>query len=179
MPEEHLQEELALDAKKQDCLFSIGGPVKATNEYVWAIDGNVLDLPQHECSGSLDTSKKPFKRHLKSPDESAAQYIERVICTFTLYIGDPDDNGHCPMWTTKRGLCFCFTLIPREMKVKSQKSTIFASTPDNPQPVVVEGAIATHHKLVKFISFLKQGYCDILEGMSRIALPKSIRFVHE
>jgi hypothetical protein len=179
MPEEHLQEELALDAKEQDYLFSIGGPVKASNEYVWAIDGNVPDLPQHECSGFMETLKRPFKRHLKSPDESAAQYIERVICTFALYIGDLDNNGHCLMYAAKRGLCFCFTLIPREMKVKSHKSTIIAPTPDNPRPVVVEGAITTHHKLVKSVSFLKQGYADILEGMSRISLPKSIRFVHE
>jgi len=179
MPEEYLQEKLALDAKAQDCLSAIGDPVKASNEYVWAIDGNAPDLPRHECSGFMETLKKPFKRHLKSPDESAAQYIERVICTFALYIGDPDDNGHCPMYATKRGLCFCFNLIPREMKVKSRKSTIFAPTPDNPRPVVVEGAITTHHKLVKLVSFLKRGYADILEGMSRIALPKSIRFVHE
>jgi hypothetical protein len=94
-------------------------------------------------------------------------------------MGDLDDSGHCPLVAKKREFCFCFTLIPREMKVKSQRSSIFTPTQGNLQPVVVKGEIATHHKLVKLEFFSQQGHLDILEGMSRISLPKSIRFAYE
>ena len=179
MPEDGFADELELDNKEKDYLFSISGPVEATNEYMWQIDGNTSDLPEYDCGGPFAGLMKAFKRHYKSKHESVGQYIERVLRSFELYVGEAAENGDCAMVARKRGLCIWFTLIPQQMKIKSKRSTIFTPTASNPKPVIVEGEVATHHKLVKFVSFSHKYDSDHHGQMSRVSLPDNIRFEHK
>ena len=179
MPRDGIVDELKLDTKEKDYLFSISGPVEATNEYIWKIDGDASDLPEHDYGGPFAGLRRAFKRHYKSVHESVGQYIERVLRSFQLYVGEAAQNGECSMVARKRGLCIWFTLIPQQMKIKSKRSTIFTPTLKNPKPVIVEGEVVTHHKLVKFVSFSCKYDSDYLEQMSVVSLPDNIRFEHK
>ena len=179
MTEDGSTGELMLDTKEKDYLFSISGPIEATNEYVWQIDGSASDLPDYDCGGPFAGLKKTFKRHYKSPHESVGQYLERVLRSFQLYVGEAVENGECAMVARKHGLCIWFTLIPQQMKIKSKRSTIFTPTPSNPKSVIVEGEVAIHHKLVKFVSFSRKYDSDHHGQMSRVSLPDNIRFEHK
>jgi len=179
MPEDGFADELTLDTKERDYLFSISGPIEATNEYIWKIDGDAPDLPEHDCGGPFAGLKRRFNRHYKSPDESSTEYIERVLRSFELYVGEAAENGECTMMARKRGLCIWFTLIPQQMKIKSKKSTIFTPTQNNPKPVIVEGEVAIHHKLVKYVSFSRKYDSGYQGRMSRVSLPDNIKFEHK